>query len=112
MLFDSGFKRDWNEKYREHASRKGFPCPSRNCGEIMKPENVRTEGGRWRAKCTRCGTKICGSCNGRWHTEPDCTAGGNDSFLFAEQSTRESWPRCYRCKTMVEVKGTRNRATW
>ncbi|KAL2166151.1 hypothetical protein VTG60DRAFT_3248 [Thermothelomyces hinnuleus] len=107
MLFDSGFKKDWNEKYKEHTSRRGFPCPSRRCGEVMKPENIRSEGGRWQGRCTRCRTKICGSCNGRWHPEPDCT-GGNDSALFAEQPTRDAWQRCYRCKAVVEVKGTRN----
>ncbi|KAL2158968.1 hypothetical protein VTH06DRAFT_2998 [Thermothelomyces fergusii] len=113
MLFDSGFKKDWNEKYMEHASRRGFPCPSRRCGEIVKPENMRSEGGRWVGRCARCKTKVCGSCNGRWHPEPDCTAGGNDSALFAEELTREPWRRCYRCKAVVEVKGssTRNHAS-
>ncbi|KAL2137535.1 hypothetical protein VTI28DRAFT_9170 [Corynascus sepedonium] len=107
MLFDPVFKKDWNEKYKEHTSRRGFTCPTRRCGGIMKPEDMRSEGGRWQGKCSRCRTKVCGSCNGRWHPDPNC-AGGDEPTLFAEQATREAWQRCYRCKSVVEIRGSRN----
>ncbi|KAH6631872.1 hypothetical protein F5144DRAFT_490702 [Chaetomium tenue] len=108
-LFDSNFKNEWNQQFKQHTGRSHKTCPSRRCGELLKLEEMRREGARWQGRCSRCRTKVCASCNGRWHHEPECPS-DDDAALFAiEQPTkREPWQRCYRCKTMVEVKDGRN----
>ncbi|KAG7287848.1 hypothetical protein NEMBOFW57_007365 [Staphylotrichum longicolle] len=47
LLFDSSFKKEWNEKFMEHTGRGRLVCPSRRCGELMRPEDMRCEAGRW-----------------------------------------------------------------
>lgn len=111
VLFDSAFGREWNEKFMEYTGRNRLICPSRRCAEPLKPENMRREGPRWQGKCGRCKTKVCGSCSGRWHAEPECPR-VDEPRHFLEQAKREPWQRCYRCKTMVEIKDGRNHMIW
>ncbi|KAK4156522.1 putative E3 ubiquitin-protein ligase ARI4 [Chaetomidium leptoderma] len=106
-LFDSNFKREWSQKYREHTGRNRILCPSRRCGELLKPEDMRREGARWQGRCSRCRTKVCGSCGGRWHIQPECPR-DDEAAQFPEPAKREPLQRCYRCKTTVEVKDGRS----
>ncbi|KAK4103590.1 hypothetical protein N658DRAFT_421491 [Parathielavia hyrcaniae] len=103
MLFDSNFKREWVQRYREHTSKSRITCPSRQCGGSVKPDELRREAGRWQGRCNRCRIKICGSCNGRWHHQTDCPLDDGAARLL-EQAKRDSWQRCYHCKTPVERK--------
>ena len=111
MLFDPSFKKEWNQKYKEHAGRNRIVCPSRRCDELVKPEDMRRESGRWQGKCRRCRTKVCGSCHGRWHHQPECPR-DDEATQFAEQAKRESWQTCFRCKSMVEIRDGRNHMSW
>jgi hypothetical protein len=112
-LFDSSFKQEWNHQFKQHAGRTPMTCPSRRCGELVKPEDMRLEGARWQGRCSRCRTKVCGSCNARWHHEPECPSDDNAALFTVEKATkREPWQRCYRCKTGVEVKDGRNHIVW
>lgn len=111
MLLEPSFKKEWNEKFMEYTGRTRLICPSRRCAEPLKPENMRREGGRWQGRCGNCRTKVCGSCSGRWHPEPECPR-PDEPRHFLEQAKREPWQRCYRCKTMVEIKDGRNHMIW
>ncbi len=111
LLFDSDFMKEWTEKYMEHTGRGRLVCPSRRCGEVMKPEDMRREAGRWQGRCSRCRTKVCGSCRGRWHHQPECPR-DDGAMQFAEQGRCEPQRRCPRCKTAVEIKDGRNHMIW
>lgn len=110
-LFDADFKREWNQKYTEYTSRNRLYCPSRRCGEWIRPEDIRREGGRRQAKCSRCSTKICTSCSGKWHYPSECHR-DKEPTQFPEQAGRESWQRCHRCKAMTELRDGRDHMTW
>lgn len=110
-LFDSNFMKEWHRKYRESPSKIRINCPSRACGEPMKPEDMRLEGGRWQGRCSQCRTKVCGACGGPWHHASECPAAGETAHL-PELRRRESWSRCRRCKNMVEIRNGRNHVIW
>ncbi|KAK3944922.1 hypothetical protein QBC46DRAFT_251162 [Diplogelasinospora grovesii] len=102
-LFDPSFKQQWNRKFAEYSTRNRVYCPSRRCGEWIRPEDIRrSEDGRKVGKCARCRTKVCGRCSGRWHA--GVCPRDEDTAMFLEQAKREGWQRCYRCKHMVELK--------
>jgi hypothetical protein len=112
-LFDASFKKEWNQQFKQHAGRTPTTCPSRRCGALLKREDMRLEGARWQGRCSRCRTKVCASCNARWHHEPECPSDDNAALFAIEQVTkREPWQRCYRCKTMVEVKDSGSHIAW
>jgi hypothetical protein len=111
VLFDSRFKKEWHQRYREHTDRNRIQCPSRRCGELMKPEDMRLEAGRMQGRCSRCRTKVCGACSGRWHPQPECPI-DDEPAQFPEQQPKQEWHRCRRCKATVEVKDGRNHITW
>ncbi|GAB1318988.1 RBR-type E3 ubiquitin transferase [Madurella fahalii] len=102
-LFDVDFKREWNQKYMEYTTRSRLYCPSRRCGEWIRPEDIRREGGRGQAKCSRCSTKVCASCSGKWHYPSECPR-DKESIQFPDQAKREAWQRCHRCKAMIELR--------
>jgi hypothetical protein len=110
-LFDSRFKREWNQKYQQYANRNRIICPFSRCGELIRPEDMRREGGRWYGKCSRCRTKVCGSCSGKWHRQPECPR-DDEAMQFLEQARQELSQRCHRCKAPVEVKDGHNHMTW
>lgn len=110
-LFDTDFKKNWNRKFSEYTTRNRLYCPSRKCGEWIKPENIRRENGRKVARCGRCKTKVCGSCGGRYHSSAACPS-DEDTANFLNQAADKGWKQCYRCKAMVELKEGCNHMTW
>ncbi len=110
-LFDSKFKKTWNRKFAEYSTKNRLYCPSRKCGEWIKPANIRRENGRKVARCSRCRTKVCGICNGKWHGSEECPKDEETAQLLA-QAKEEGWKRCYRCKAVVELKEGCNHMTW
>lgn len=110
-IFDTSFKKTWNRKFSEYTTRNRIYCPSKKCGEWIKPGNVQRENGRKVARCGRCKTKVCPSCNSRWHSSIDCPKDEETNKLL-EQARDEGWQRCYRCKAMVELKEGCNHMTW
>lgn len=110
-LFDNAFKKNWNRKFAEYSTKNRIYCPSRRCGEWIKPANIRREDGRKVARCSRCKTKVCCACNGRWHGHSPCPNDPETARLLA-QAKEEGWKRCYRCKALVELKEGCNHMTW
>lgn len=111
-LFDTNFKRTWNKKYAEFSTRNRVYCPSRRCGEWIKPENIRRDrDGRKYGDCSRCRTRVCCHCNGKFHYSRECP-GDEETNRFLEQAKMEGWQRCHRCKAMVELKEGCNHMTW
>ncbi|KAJ9132512.1 RBR-type E3 ubiquitin transferase [Pleurostoma richardsiae] len=109
-LFDMTFKKNWNKKFAEYSSRNRIYCPSRRCGEWIRPEDTYHEDGRVVAKCGHCKTKVCCACNGKWHKSRECP-GDDETNRLLEQAKEEGWQRCYRCKAMVELKEGCNHMT-
>ncbi|KAH6607559.1 hypothetical protein Trco_003872 [Trichoderma cornu-damae] len=65
-LFDDAFKRTWNRKFAEFSTANRVYCPSKRCGEWIKPTSFyRGEDGRRAARCARCKTKWKG-CGCPW----------------------------------------------
>lgn len=110
-LFDRGFKKTWNLKFAEVTTKNKTYCPARECSEWIQPANIRREGGRKSARCDRCGTKVCCSCNGRWHGSGPCP-GDPETVDILAQAKLEGWTRCYMCKALVELKGGCNHMKW
>ncbi|KAH0541499.1 hypothetical protein FGG08_004040 [Glutinoglossum americanum] len=115
-LFDIKFKKLWNQKYQEYTTKNRIYCPSKGCGEWIKPANIHTDnsgsfgGGRKYGKCGRCKTKVCCLCNGRWHVGKDCPK-DEETNRFVEVAKKEGWQRCYNCSAMVELKEGCNHMT-
>ncbi|KAG6162797.1 hypothetical protein E4U51_006152 [Claviceps purpurea] len=109
-LFDHGFKKLWNRKFAESSTKNRIYCPSRKCGEWIKPANIRRENGRKVARCGRCSTKVCCLCNGRWHGSQACSSDAETAKLLA-QAQEEGWKRCFKCRALVELKEGCNHMT-
>lgn len=109
-LFDPSFKKTWNRKFAEFSTKNRIYCPSRKCGEWIKPANIRREDGRKIARCGRCKTKVCCTCNGRWHGAGPCPSDPATVDLLA-QAKEEGWKRCYKCRALVELKEGCNHMT-
>lgn len=109
-LFDNNFKRTWNRKFHEFSTKNRIYCPARRCGEWIKPENIHKEDGKKYGKCSRCKTKVCCLCNGRWHGSKDCPKDEETNKLL-ETAKQAGWQRCYSCRTMVELKEGCNHMT-
>lgn len=107
-LFDTRFKMKWNQKYQEYTTKNRIYCPARGCGEWIKPAQIHvdTSGGantgRKYGKCTRCRTKVCCTCNGKWHTSRECPK-DEATQRFVEIAQKEGWQRCFNCSAMVEL---------
>jgi len=101
-MFDANFKREWNRKYIRYCTKYRLYCPSRHCGEWIRPEEIRREGGRKHGRCSRCKIKICGSCSGKWHQQPECPRDPETAQLL-EQARREARQRCYRCQGLAQL---------
>lgn len=112
-LFDLSFKKLWNRKFAEFSTRNRIYCPSKRCGEWIKPDNITRdrESGRKMARCEYCKTRVCVACNGKWHHSRHCPR-DEETARFLEQAKEEGWKRCYRCKTMVELQEGCNHMTW
>ncbi|KAI9721027.1 MAG: hypothetical protein M1812_002507 [Candelaria pacifica] len=115
-LFGDAFKIKWNKKYQEYTTKNRIYCPSRGCGEWIRPANIHLDtsggatGGRKYGKCGRCKTKVCCLCNGKWHTGKTCPK-DEETKQFIEIAKKEGWQRCYNCSAMVELKEGCNHMT-
>lgn len=109
-LFDQKFKVAWNRKFTEYTTRNRIYCPSKGCGEWIKPNHITIEQGRKVGKCKKCGIKVCGTCNNRMHTSKECPK-DEATKQFVEIAKREGWQKCYNCKAMVELKEGCNHMT-
>jgi hypothetical protein len=81
----------------------------------MRPTDVHAEAGRWKASCSVCGYSICGACGGRWHSQSECPladAAEAQSFSERAAAARESWQRCRRCKSAIDIRDGRNHVLW
>ena len=111
-LFDFKFKRRWNRKYEEFSTQNRLYCPSRKCGEWIKPSLIkRDSNNRKSARCEHCRTKVCVTCNGKWHSSFDCPR-DEETQQFLRQAKQEGWQRCHACKHMVERQQGCNHMTW
>ncbi|KAL7789032.1 hypothetical protein V8C37DRAFT_219868 [Trichoderma ceciliae] len=111
-LFDDAFKRTWNRKFAEYSTGNRVYCPSKRCGEWIKPTSFyRGEDGRRVARCGRCKTKVCPRCSSKWHSSTECPR-DEETNKFLDQAKEEGWKRCYKCKAMVELKEGCNHMTW
>ncbi|KAH8681344.1 hypothetical protein BX600DRAFT_376022 [Xylariales sp. PMI_506] len=103
-LFDMNFKKTWNQKFAEYSTQNRIYCPSRKCGEWIKPDRIhKFKDGRKQARCGNCKTEVCCVCNGKWHRSRDCPRDEATSEIL-RQAKENGWQRCYSCKTMVELK--------
>ncbi|KAI4088369.1 MAG: hypothetical protein LQ344_006154 [Seirophora lacunosa] len=115
-LFDLKFKMKWNQKYQEYTTKNRLYCPARGCGEWIKPAHIHIDSsggantGRKYGKCTRCRTKVCAACNGRWHSSRICPR-DDATKQFIEIAKKEGWQRCYNCSATVELKEGCNHMT-
>ncbi|KAI9746748.1 MAG: hypothetical protein M1818_000463 [Claussenomyces sp. TS43310] len=109
-LFDTSFKILWNKKFQEYTTKNRMYCPARRCGEWIKPGNIYVEGGKRYGKCSRCKTKVCGRCNGKWHGSKDCPKDDATNALL-EAAKKAGWQRCFNCRSMVELKEGCNHMT-
>ncbi|KAL8793391.1 MAG: hypothetical protein Q9195_003977 [Heterodermia aff. obscurata] len=115
-LFDLKFKKTWNRKYQEYTTKNRIYCPSRGCGEWIKPAHIHIDtsggasGGRKYGNCKRCRTKVCCTCNGRWHAGRECPK-DEATARFAEIAKQEGWQRCFNCSATVELKEGCNHMT-
>ncbi|KAL8830888.1 MAG: hypothetical protein Q9191_001184 [Dirinaria sp. TL-2023a] len=115
-LFDIRFKMKWNQKYQEYTTKNRIYCPARGCGEWIKPANIHIDtsgganGGRKYGRCGRCRTKVCCTCNGRWHSRRECPK-DEATARFAEIAKKEGWQRCFNCSATVELKEGCNHMT-
>ncbi|PGH17529.1 hypothetical protein AJ79_01129 [Helicocarpus griseus UAMH5409] len=115
-LFDQKFKIQWNKKYQEYTAKNRIYCPAKGCGEWIKPSNIYLDtsngptGGRKFGKCSRCKTKVCALCNGKWHTGKECPK-DEDTKRFVEIAKEEGWQRCFNCSAMVELREGCNHMT-
>ncbi|KAF4977451.1 hypothetical protein FZEAL_6015 [Fusarium zealandicum] len=103
-LFDPMFKKLWNKKFVDYSLRARLYCPSRRCGEWIRPANVYRdrETGRGAARCDRCETKVCVSCNGRWHFSSKCPR-DDQTARFLEYARHEGRKRCHKCGATAEL---------
>ncbi|KAK1256160.1 hypothetical protein MKX07_008419 [Trichoderma sp. CBMAI-0711] len=110
-LFDNAFKMAWNRKFAEYSTGNRVYCPSKRCGEWIKPTSFyRGEDGRRVARCSRCKTKVCPRCSSKWHSSTECPRDeGTNKFL--DQAKEDGWKKCYKCKSMVELKEGCNHMT-
>ena len=115
-LFSTAFKIKWNKKFHEYTTKNRIYCPAKGCGEWIKPANIYIDtsgganGGRKFGKCARCKTKVCCTCNGKWHTSRECPK-DEETKRFVEVAKSEGWQRCFNCSAMVELKEGCNHMT-
>lgn len=115
-LFDTKFKVKWNRKYQEYKTKNRIYCPTKNCGVWIKPSQIfidtsaGSNGGRKYGKCARCKTKVCCTCNSKWHLDKECPKDENVQS-FVAMAREMGWKRCHSCSAMVELKEGCNHMT-
>ncbi|KAI1326239.1 hypothetical protein F5Y16DRAFT_421984 [Xylariaceae sp. FL0255] len=109
-LFDNTFKRAWNKKYAEISTQDRIYCPKKKCGKFISPDTIHQHrNGRESARCS-CGTRVCCDCNNKWHESKRCPVDEDEAQLL-RHAKEEGWQRCYKCRTMVELKEGCNHMT-
>ncbi|KAI9894856.1 MAG: hypothetical protein M1814_000076 [Vezdaea aestivalis] len=91
-LFSDRFKITWNRKYQEYTTKNRIYCPTRGCGEWIKPSNIHVENGR------------------KWHVRRECP-NDEETNRLVETAKQEGWQRCFNCRAMVELKEGCNHMT-
>ncbi|GAB7357072.1 hypothetical protein MBLNU459_g7887t1 [Dothideomycetes sp. NU459] len=109
-IFDLKFKMRWNKKYQEYTTKNRLYCPTKGCGEWIKPSNIHTDQGRKYGRCGKCKTKVCALCNCKFHTRRECPK-DDEMNTFIETAKEKGWQRCYSCKAMIELKEGCNHMT-
>jgi hypothetical protein len=118
-LFDMRFKVKWNQKYQEFTTKNKIYCPAKGCGEWIKPSQINSGvgfgfgsrgDGRKSAKCSRCKTKICCACKGKWHSSKICPD-DEETKKFIAMAQQKGWQRCYSCAAIVELQEGCNHMT-
>lgn len=109
-LFPDHWKKKWNRKYEEYTTKNRIYCPAKKCGEWVRPEDIKSAEGKKQGICRKCKTKVCGTCNAKWHGARDCHIDSETKALL--KTAREAgWQRCYRCRTLVELREGCNHMT-
>lgn len=109
-LFDLKFKMRWNKKYQEYTTKNRLYCPTKGCGEWIKPSKIQTDQGRKYGRCTKCKTKVCALCKCKFHSRRECPK-DEETNKFIETAKEKGWQRCYNCKAMIELKEGCNHMT-
>jgi IBR domain, a half RING-finger domain len=112
-LFDTKFKVKWNRKYQEYTTANRLYCPSRGCGAWIRPKDIKADPtlrGRRYGKCARCRTKVCATCNNRWHSAKVCPH-DEETKRFVDMAKEQGWQRCFNCQATVELKEGCNHMT-
>ena len=112
-LFDDKFKVQWNKKFQEYTTANRLYCPSKGCGQWIKPSKIKMDPtyGRKYARCSSCNTKVCVLCNSKFHTKRECPK-DEETNRLVEMAKEKGWQRCYSCKAVVELKEGCNHMTW
>ncbi|OKL63336.1 hypothetical protein UA08_02115 [Talaromyces atroroseus] len=113
ILFDQKFKTKWDQKYKEYTTKNRYYCPSKDCGEWIKPSQIfkHRDTGRKYGQCSRCKTKVCCMCRGKWHgNKKECPKDESVQKL-EEMAQQQGWKRCYDCSSLVELKEGCNHMT-
>ena len=109
-LFPNRWKKKWNRKYEENTTKNRVYCPANKCGEWVRPEDIKMVKGKKYGICRKCKTKVCGTCNAKWHGARDCPTDAETNALL-ETAREAGWQRCYSCRTLVELKEGCNHMT-
>ncbi|EUC35128.1 hypothetical protein COCCADRAFT_35351 [Bipolaris zeicola 26-R-13] len=111
-LFDDKFKVLWNKKFQEYTTSNRLYCPTKGCGQWIKPSKVKMDPtyGRKYARCSSCNTKVCVLCNSKFHTKRECPK-DEETNRLVEMAKEQGWQRCYSCKAVVELKEGCNHMT-
>lgn len=110
-LFRSEWKKNWSRKYEEYTTKNRIYCPAKKCGEWIRPDDIKKVDGKKQGVCRKCKTKVCGTCNAKWHGARDCPKDAEMNALL-ETAREAGWQRCYSCRTLVELKEGCNHMTW
>ena len=107
-LFDRSFKRKWNKKFAEYTTKNRLYCPTRGCGAWIEPRYIFLDrsagpnGGRRYGVCKSCKTRVCCTCNNKYHTSRECPK-DPATQEFLKTAKEQGWQRCYSCKATVEL---------
>lgn len=104
-LFDPGFKRVWNRKFLEYTSQRRLYCP--RCGEWIKPEDMYSDDDRKAARCSKCRTKVCRACSGKWHTSRECPP--HEGPSWGGEPPRGDSQRCSKCRAKMTLRDGEDR---
>lgn len=106
-LFDTNFKETWNKKFTEFTARNRLYCPRRNCGEFIRPEDIRylNDGSKY-GKCPKCSMEVSVQRSSKLHGQRDCP---EDKDTKAKE---DDWQRCFKCQTLVQRHEGCNHMTW